>query len=50
MCLQDVQELDLTESEGEFLTQERAEEKLAPALVEGAQIVKVQPGFCSWRS
>ena len=39
--LKEVDELDLTESKGEFLTAERAEEKLIPALLPGAKIVKV---------
>ena len=41
LTVQEVEELDLTESEGEFLTQESAEEKLAPALAPGAKISKV---------
>ena len=43
--LQDVDELDLTKGEGEFLTAESAEELLAPALTPGAKIAKV--GSCS---
>lgn len=43
-CEQSSEELDITEKEGEFLTRESAEEKMARALSGEASIRQV----CSW--
>ena len=42
--VQSTEELDITEKEGEFLTKDSAEDKMARALSSGAAIRRVCPG------
>ena len=44
--MQASEELDITEKEGEFLTKESAEEKMAAALSGEASIRRVSPPLC----
>lgn len=48
--LQAVDELDLTKSEGEFLTADSAEELLAPALTPGGKIAKVRRSISLYKA
>lgn len=49
MNLQAVGELDLTKSEGKFVTEDSAEELLTPALTSGAKIAKVRHSISHYK-